>query len=420
VVASKKLSVSTAVISLFVALGLFIADIMVPLGVSGGILYLTLLLISLRTSWQRYPLAAALATSVLLILGKALSPVAPDDTLNWIIRAISIFAIGVAAFLFFERNRTNERLLKSLQRYKLAFHGANDGLWTWSLQDNHFYFSPRWKEILGWNNLEIGNTKEEWFNRVHPDDLNKLNSDIQSHLQKHTDHFENEHRLLHKDGTHRWVLARGKATWENEKAPSFMAGSMTDISVRKNEEEQFRIRAVHDQFTQIFNRRHFLERLRIEVQSAKRYGYSLSLCLCDIDSFKTVNDTHGHRAGDRVLARFGRLLSNMLRLENITGRIGGDEFCIVFPHTNAQNAAHSLERIRLHLSALEFEGEYRKLFTTSASFGLAELSDRFGSEKELLEASDQALYNAKAAGRNRIAINESDNHFTLFDAKKKS
>ena len=108
-----------------------------------------------------------------------------------------------------ERIRMQEALRVSEERYALAANGANDGLWDWDLRSNNIYYSPRWKTQLGFSEGEIGPSPNEWFQRVHPQDLERLKLDVAAHLDHTTSHFENEHRLLHKDGTYRWILCRG-------------------------------------------------------------------------------------------------------------------------------------------------------------------------------------------------------------------
>ncbi len=108
-----------------------------------------------------------------------------------------------------QQTRMEEELRESEERYTLAAQGANDGVWDWNLKSNQIYFSPRWKSMLGFEENEIGNTPEEWFARVHPKDIEHLKTKITAHLEGHVHHFQDEHRMLHKDGTYRWMFGRG-------------------------------------------------------------------------------------------------------------------------------------------------------------------------------------------------------------------
>lgn len=87
---------------------------------------------------------------------------------------------------------------ESEERYALAARGANDGLWDWDLLKNKAYFSPRWKSMLGWDENDIGDDPDEWFKRVHPDDIDRVRADINAHLEGLIPHYEDEYRMLHR------------------------------------------------------------------------------------------------------------------------------------------------------------------------------------------------------------------------------
>ncbi len=121
-----------------------------------------------------------------------------------------------------ERQEAEEELRESEERYSIAVRGANDGLWDWDLLTDELYLSPRWMEIVGLDEGGVSGSPDEWFDRVHPDDLHRLKADIETHLSRggsqqqplFASHFENEHRIRHHDGNYRWVLSRGTAIRE--------------------------------------------------------------------------------------------------------------------------------------------------------------------------------------------------------------
>jgi diguanylate cyclase (GGDEF)-like protein len=159
--------------------------------------------------------------------------------------------------------------------------------------------------------------------------------------------------------------------------------------------------SLRDSLTGCFNRAHALEQLDLEIRRARRTGRPLSLLIFDIDHFKSVNDHHGHLAGDQILAAVGRLLNRVLRVTDIKCRYGGDEFLIILPDTPLLGARPVTEALLKEIADLRFEFEGEGV-TIGASAGLAAATQEFGAV-ELLARADEALYRAKRAGRNQLA-----------------
>ncbi len=162
--------------------------------------------------------------------------------------------------------------------------------------------------------------------------------------------------------------------------------------------------ALTDPLTGLPNRRAIEEWATRQLSGAVRYGFSFLVVLADLDHFKTVNDTHGHDAGDTVLRKFSEILKANSRKSDICGRIGGEEFLFVLTHTTQENARVVIERIRAELEATKFDFDGDSL-TVTASFGFAVFE---GTQKadfnRLVSQADGALYAAKRTGRNRIEI----------------
>jgi diguanylate cyclase (GGDEF)-like protein/PAS domain S-box-containing protein len=178
-----------------------------------------------------------------------------------------------------------------------------------------------------------------------------------------------------------------------------------DISEQKKLEEQLREQAFHDALTGLYNRRHFQDLMDLNTSLARRHSHALSVCLCDLDHFKQVNDTWGHRSGDEVLVKFCEVVRSELRAEDIAARYGGDEFCILFPSVVARDAAVCLERIRQRFGALVFRANGGETFSVTATFGITDFEPTSVSDEELIEMADQCLYEAKAHGRNCVVAN---------------
>lgn len=159
--------------------------------------------------------------------------------------------------------------------------------------------------------------------------------------------------------------------------------------------------ATTDSLTGVCNRRHFLAVGEREISRASRYGRRLSLMMMDIDHFKLVNDTHGHAAGDATLRALSETCLAALRGNDIFGRFGGEEFTAILPEASSETAAEVAERLRQSIADLTVTFENRAIHVT-VSIGVATLTPEDTSVEDLLKRADDALYQAKDAGRNRV------------------
>lgn len=156
--------------------------------------------------------------------------------------------------------------------------------------------------------------------------------------------------------------------------------------------------AATDELTGLYNRRFFNENLCKHLGAAIRHSFHISVIMIDIDKFKSINDTYGHSAGDRILKICADTMRSQARTEDIVARWGGEEFIILLPYTNLEGAAVVAERIRIALASDCLVGSS---IPVTASFGLAELKEGEDTEA-LLRRADRALYRAKDEGRNRV------------------
>ena len=303
-----------------------------------------------------------------------------------------------------ERVRVESALRESEKRYELAVRGANDGLWDWDLQTNKIYFSPRWKSMLGYQDDELGDSPDEWFNRVHPEELERFRLEISAHLEGVTSHCENEYRMLHKDGSYRWMLCRGLAVWEENRVATRIAGSLTDITDRKYAEDKLIYDAFHDALTGLPNRALFLDRLTLAIERAKRREDQLfAVLFLDLDRFKDVNDSLGHLVGDRLLIAIAERLQKGLRTTDSVARLGGDEFVILIEDiTDYQGATRVAQWIHEQLAEPYEMFENEVLVTTS--IGIVFNNQEYNSPEDMLRDADIAMYYAKANGKARYEI----------------
>ena len=161
--------------------------------------------------------------------------------------------------------------------------------------------------------------------------------------------------------------------------------------------------ATRDPLTSCLNRRSFFEGLRVLIDEEKSLNNSLSCIMSDIDHFKSVNDTYGHAVGDQAIKMVARVLKEISRTNDLVGRYGGEEFCVVLPATTAQEAARVAERIRVAIMETDIPLADGTLNVTS-SFGVACWSNRLSNAEAFVSLADEALYVAKESGRNRVEI----------------
>jgi diguanylate cyclase (GGDEF)-like protein/PAS domain S-box-containing protein len=206
----------------------------------------------------------------------------------------------------------------------------------------------------------------------------------------------------------RWHLWTDRAIFDSSGNIVQFQSIGSDITARKEMEEQLRQLATLDSLTGMANRRHFLTSANKEFNTMRRHGRELAFFALDIDHFKKINDTYGHAIGDEALRRFAEVCQETLRSSDVLGRLGGEEFAVALPEISLDTASDVAERLRKLISEIRVptpQGEVA--FTVSIGVTCAMPEDT-SAERALIRA-DIALYSAKRAGRNQIKVNISEN-----------
>ncbi len=302
------------------------------------------------------------------------------------------------------KHRMEKKLRESEERYSLAIQGSKDGVWDWDIRMGRVFYSPHWKEILGYSEAEIGDSPEAWFQLIHPDDVERFKLDLSDHLAGLTPHFQVEYRILTKTSGYQWVLTRGLAVRDADGIPHRMAGSLSDIADRKKAEQQLQHDALHDPLTDLPNRTLFLERLQRAIERSKRSRkINYGVLFLDLDRFKVVNDSLGHQLGDQLLEVFADRLKNLLRTGDTLARLGGDEFVVLMEELEAiENLVLVSERIQEELRQ-PFQLAGQSVFV-SASIGVVAGSLEYDRSEDMVRDADIAMYRAKSAGKARYAV----------------
>ena len=332
---------------------------------------------------------------------------------------LSVLLTGISCTIY-QQTRDAQALKIAEERYALAARGANDGIWDWNLQTNTIYYSERWKQMCGYRDDEISERPEEWLERVHLADRELLRARLDEHQKGDSEQFECEFRLRHRDGEYLWMLARGMMIRDENQRPARLAGSLSDITKRRQAEQQLLRQAMYDDLTELPNRTLFLDRLqRAIARSRRRDEYKFGVLFLDLDRFKVVNDSLGHLVGDQMLQAVARRLETCLRPGDTVARLGGDEFTMLIDDiADAADAIAVADRVQKALGQpLELDNHN---FATTASIGIAiaqvvpEDGERahllYENAQDLLRDADTAMYRAKAAGRARYVLFDSTMH----------
>jgi diguanylate cyclase (GGDEF)-like protein/PAS domain S-box-containing protein len=323
------------------------------------------------------------------------------------------FALLYAA-LFFAVLRTDRSVAKwqdiiatNEERWGFALEGAGDGVWDWNPQTDEAVFSKRWEEMLGYDEQEFPATGTAWVEHLHPDDKDHVLSTVQEYFTGKQPSYAVEFRMRCKDGSWKWILARGKlVSRDTEGKPLRMIGMHTDITDRKAAEDEIQHLAFYDSLTHLPNRRLLLDRLKQAVATSSRSGQLGALLFLDLDQFKNLNDTLGHEIGDLLLRQVAKRLAACLRECDTVARLGGDEFVMMLEDLGEQDieAAAQTEVVgKKILAALNHPYELgTHEYRNTASIGATLFKGQQQSIEELLKQSDIAMYQAKMAGRNTL------------------
>jgi diguanylate cyclase (GGDEF)-like protein len=221
-------------------------------------------------------------------------------------------------------------------------------------------------------------------------------------LSRPNETFVFEYRALTVSGAHIWFETHTRATVDDAGKVIGVISAARDISKRKLNEMDLAAAANSDPLTGLSNRRVFDDKLRRALYGPRPRTVPACVAIIDIDFFKRVNDTYGHPAGDQVLKAVAATFKPALRSDDITARIGGEEFGIILWGLRSKDAGALCERLRETIAALSVQiGE--QTLNVTVSVGMADLDD-FDTEAEALSGADQALYRAKAEGRNCLRL----------------
>jgi two-component system cell cycle response regulator len=299
----------------------------------------------------------------------------------------------------------SEEQFRSLSRwYNLILESAGEGILLLDAENRHTYVNPAAAAMLGWEQEElIGRACHETWHHTEGSQgrCERESCPLRKHGGAAPQYLKSDDIFVRCDGSRFHVSSVITTMLGIDMDGSVVIFS--DITGRKQLEEELRRLATTDPLTGVHNRRHFLERAEEELQRARRYGHPLTCLMLDIDHFKQVNDTYGHSTGDIVLKEMAGVCMALLRNIDLFGRLGGEEFAVILTETGLESGRKAAERLcrKLAQSAVDIEG---RALNYTVSIGVAVMNSATGEGDldDLLQAADAALYEAKRQGRNRV------------------
>ncbi len=285
--------------------------------------------------------------------------------------------------------------------------GAAPGAWwEWDLRSGEIRFAPEWKTQFGYRAKDIGVSPDEWFRRVHPEDLDALKSAVASLLEGRATAVEACHRIQRSNGSWAYALCRAVAVRDGAGAAIRVTGTHTDITETRG----------LDPLTGLLSRGNLMERIAAVLGRERGERRSSALLFLDLDRFKNINYSLGHRVGDQML----RLVAERLRrclpdapapgdARAITAHVGGDEFAVFLDGiADVNDAVRAAKRIQDELAA-PFEVEGNEVFT-STSIGIAVGDGDYDRAEDLLRDADTAMFRAKALGKGSYVVFDAGMH----------
>lgn len=276
-------------------------------------------------------------------------------------------------------------------------------VWSSDAEGRHDYFSARWSEFTG---IEPKDIKEEtWKELVFPDHAAMV-ANVWNHALKTGQPYDLDYRFRHRSGEYRWLRVMALPIRGDDDQITRWFGTSTDVheAYLLTEERERLARELEritteDALTGLLTRRAFIDRVTAMMDRNCRSRRPSSLLMLDIDHFKSINDTHGHPVGDKVLAVAAARLRAAVRKQDLVGRLGGEEFAVYLPRCSRREALEVAERIRTSMDGEPIALEDRSVVAT-VSIGVTTGPESSFCLDRSLGIADKALYEAKTAGRN--------------------
>ena len=334
-----------------------------------------------------------------------------QKTISWNSRRFVNHKDQVRGAISIGRDITEEkRALQALQDRETQLTTLMDnlpGMAYRCLSDQHWtmkFVSSGCRRLTGYDSQSLVDNREvSYASMIHEADRHLLEREIKQALVQGRP-FEMEYLIRRRDGALIWVWEQGQAVMIDGR--EYLEGIVLDINQRKLMEEELERLATHDPLTGLFNRRQFERQIKDEMARAQRYHHPLSLLWLDVDHFKGINDRYGHLAGDMVLRELSKLLQSSVRAVDYVARYGGEELTVILPEVDESEALEMAERLRRLVESYRIPISADKQLGVTVSIGVATAPVHGREITILTKRADEAMYQAKRSGRNRVVAAE--------------
>ena len=325
-------------------------------------------------------------TSVLLFSEYALSNIE---------KTILIVVISLTIGYLFNLKTTAETMMSRLLKAEKL---SKVGFWYLELPTDKLYWSAEIFKIFDMDSKSFKPSYESFLNVIHPDDREIVSNAYTKSLEN-KNAYEIKHRLLMNDGSIKWVKEECETEFDKNGNPLISIGIVTDISKEMEYLQKIELQSYIDELTKLHNRKSYNERIEELLSLKKRKQTPFSMIIYDIDNFKYINDTYGHKVGDTVLIKMSELVKTHLRESDYLFRIGGEEFIILLTETNLGNAKNVASKICKSVEK-NLTSITNNAITISA--GVSEVNES-DSEDTIFKRVDELLYKSKHSGKNKVS-----------------
>jgi diguanylate cyclase (GGDEF)-like protein/PAS domain S-box-containing protein len=356
--------------------------------------------IGLYLNWIAFPEQLSLTLSALIIIG------------------IVLIAVAIAAHekvIAFRHYTQQQDTIHDLQQFVDMFEDAPEGRFITSLNGELLRANRAMAKIFGYEDVAQMKTQLDNLSSLYaePNDRELLLGE----LHKNRSTVGKEIKGKTRQNQPLWLLVSAQLSHISQREEKVIFGSILDISTQKSADKNIEYMASHDTLTGFYQRQEFEKRLHAAISLAEQQQDELTLLHVNIDQFKAINDTYGHKAGDAVLKQFSQLLLNIVSIDGLIGRLGGDEFGILLSGSSAQNSFMLANKLLNTVQNYDFSWEERRL-SIGISIGQVSWNDKITNSEQLLSMADSACYMAKTLGRNRLhTYSSSDKQIEKYESQ---